>query len=111
MSRLNPLTCTGATPEPGNLRRMGRRLNRRSIGAAAVAVAVIAGLSASGAVAGATPTYKIYTATATPLPPSSLYVGVSSPVSVTLSNSPSSNQPFGSAELTIPGVPQSDIIL
>lgn len=110
MSRSNPVTRGRATSERGPL-RLWRRATRRSTGAAAIAFATIAGVLVSGSVADATPTYKYYTAAVTPAPPSTIYVGVASPVTVTLDNLSISNQPFGSAELVIGGVPADDVVL
>lgn len=57
-------------------------------------------------VAGATPQYKLYSASASP---TTVYAGVTTPVSVTLANSSNSNQSFGSAELTIGSLPESAV--
>jgi hypothetical protein len=101
MSRLNPWTHPGATPEGGGLRQLGGRLPWRSIGAVAVTVATIAGFLVSGSVAGASPTppTKYYTES---LAPSATLINNPSTVIVNLTNSPSSNQSFGSAEITLP---------
>lgn len=61
-------------------------------------------LGAYSPVAGASPQYKIYSAG---VAPGQVYAGVQTPVSVTLMNSTSSNQSFGSAEVTIGNLPQS----
>lgn len=76
-----------------------------SVVAAALLLTIV---SVSGPRAGATPTYKYYSSAAAPL---QAYVGVATPVAVTLKNSTTSNQSFGSAEITIGAVPASDVTL
>ena len=76
------------------------------MGAAIVALATIGGLLVSGSVAGATPTYKYYTDSAVP---SSTYVGDPTNVILTLDNLALSNQPFGSAEITVGNLPPTAV--
>ena len=91
----------------GLLRR--RRAGRRALGAVVAVIGIIAGLLITGPLAGATPTYKFYTASGTPVPPAGIFVGVASPVTVTLGNLAKSNQPFGSAELTFKNLASNGI--
>ena len=88
----------------GLLRR--RRSGRRALGAVVAVAGIIAGLLISGPLAGATPTYKYYSDTAGPSP---IYVGATTTITTTLTNSPISNQPFGSAELTIGNLASSAV--
>ena len=85
------------------------RRGRRAVGAVAAVMGIMAGLLISGPLAGATPTYKFYSASGTPVPPAGIFVGVASPVTVTLANAVKSNQPFGSAELTFQNLASSGI--
>ena len=82
------------------------RPRRRAVGAVVAVVGIIAGLLISGPLAGATPTYKFYTSAAGPSP---IYVGATTTITTTLANSANSNQPFGSAELTIGSLPSSAV--
>ena len=109
MSRPERMTrARGNDAHPGASRRR-RQLSPRAVGAVAAGVSIITALLTTGPLAGATPTYKYYKDTATPAAPSAIYVGVASPISVTLNNLPFSNQPFGSAEILLNNV--SNVVL
>ena len=86
-----------------------RRSGRRALGAVVAVAGIITGLLATGPLAGATPAYKYYTDSAIPAAPSAIYVGVASPITVTLNNLSFSNQPFGSAEILLNNV--SNVVL
>lgn len=85
---------------------------RRALGFCTVTTVAMALMLSLGAVsapsAGATATYKYYSSSANP---TDIYVGRSTPVTITLANLPSSNQPFGSAELTFGGLAQSAVVI
>jgi hypothetical protein len=72
----------------------------RAVTVASALVVALTSVSAPGA--GATPQYKFYSASAAP---SSIVAGSPTAVTVTLANRATSNQPFGSAELTIGSLP------
>ena len=82
------------------------RQGRRALGAATAVVGIIAGMLISGPLAGATPTYKFYSDAAGPSP---IYVGATTTITTTLTNGSISNQPWGSAELTIGSLPSTAV--
>lgn len=92
------------TKRAGHPSRRGGRFLRRPLAAGLVAAATIAGLLSSGPLAGATPTYKLYSDSAQ-TNPSTVYEGVATTVTFTFTNSANSNQPFGSAEITVGTLP------
>lgn len=86
-----------------------RKARQRVIGAAIGSLALLLGLiSIPTSSAGAAPKapYKYYTVKANPL---TIYVGAATPVTIQLTNSGTSNQSFGSAEVTFGGLPATAV--
>lgn len=87
---------------------MGRRALATGSVAATVTGLLLALTGISAAPAGASPTYKYYAAGADP---TSIYAGRPTLVTIGLTNQQVSNQSFGSAELTLGGLPQSAVAI